>query len=79
MFSKQERRKSNYKSGGTEVCKAEEVRKYFVTSKIESFWLVCKLHYLLFGFQIYKNSRLQMFFRRDALKNSAMFTVKYLC
>ena len=72
MFSKRERRKSNYKSGGTEVCKA-------FSSKIESFWLLCKLHYLLFGFQIYKNSRLQMFFRRDGLKNFTMFTVKYLC
>ena len=46
MFSKQERRKSNYKSGGTKCCKAEEVRKYFVNPKIEIFWLVYKLHYL---------------------------------
>ena len=43
MFSKQGRRKSKYKFGGT---KAEEVRKYFVNPKIESFRLVCKLHYL---------------------------------
>ena len=46
MFSKQERRKSKYKFGRTKVCKAEEVRKYFVNPKIESFRLVCKLHYL---------------------------------
>ena len=35
MFSKQERRKSKHKFGGTKVFKAEEVRKYFVNSKIE--------------------------------------------
>ena len=46
MFSKQEKRKSKYKFGGTKVCKAEEVRKYFVNPKIESFWLMCKLHHL---------------------------------
>ena len=37
MFSKQERHKSKYKFGGIKVCKAEEVRKYFVNPKIESF------------------------------------------
>ena len=57
---------------GTKVCKAEEVRKYFVNPKIESFRLVCKLHYLLFGFQIYISSRPQMFFGTGALKNFAM-------
>ena len=67
MFSKQERRKSKYKFGGTKVCKAEEVRKYFVNPKIESFRLVCKLHYLQFGFQIYRSSRSQMFFGTGAL------------
>ena len=46
MFSKQERRKSKYKFGGSKGCKAEEVRKYSVNPKIESFWLVYKLHYL---------------------------------
>ena len=46
MFSKQERGKSKYKFGGTKVCKAEEVRKYFVNPKIESFRLACKLPYL---------------------------------
>ena len=46
MFNKQEIRKSKYKYGGTKVCKAEEIRKYFVNPKIESFRLVCKLHYL---------------------------------
>ena len=42
MFSKQERHKSKYKFGGIKVCKAEEVRKYFVNPKIESLPLVCK-------------------------------------
>ena len=79
MFSKRERRKSKCMSGGTKVCKAKEVRKYFVNSKIESFWHVCKLHYVQFGFQIYMSSRLQMFFGTGALKNFAMFAVKYLC
>ena len=36
MFSKQERRKSKYKFGGTKVCKAEGVRKCFVNPKIEN-------------------------------------------
>ena len=71
MSSKQERRKSKYKFCGTKVCKAEEVRKYFVNPKIESFRLVCKLHYLQFGFQIYRSSRSQMFFGTGALKNFA--------
>ena len=43
MFSKQERRKRKYKFGGTKVCKAKEVRKYFVSPGTESFRLVCKL------------------------------------
>ena len=43
MFNEQERRKSKYKYGGTKVCKGEEVRKYFVNPKIESFWFSCKL------------------------------------
>ena len=72
MFSKQERRKSKYKFGGTKVCKAEEVRKYFVNPKIESFRLVCKLHYLQFAFQIYRSSRSQIFFGAGALKKFAM-------
>ena len=46
MFSNQERCKIKFKFSGTKVCKAEEVRKYFLNSKIESFWLLCKLHYL---------------------------------
>ena len=72
MVNKQERRKSKYKYGGTKVCKAEEVKKYFVNPKIESFWLACKLPYLQFGFQIYRSSRSQMFFRAASLKNFAM-------
>ena len=35
MFSMRERRKSKHRSGGTKVCKAVEVRKYFANSKIE--------------------------------------------
>ena len=35
IFSIRERRKSRHKLGGTKVCKAEEVRKYFVNPKIE--------------------------------------------
>ena len=46
MFRKQERRKSKHKFGGTNVWENEKVRKYFVNPKIESFRLVCKLHYL---------------------------------
>ena len=46
MFSNQKRCKIKLKFSGTKVCKAEEVRKYFVNPKIESFRLVCKLHYL---------------------------------
>ena len=79
MFSKQERRKRKYKSGRNKACKAEEVRKHSVNPKIESFRLVCKLHYLQFGFRMYRSSRLQILFGREALKNFAMFTVKYLC
>ena len=71
MFSKQERRKRKYKSGRNKVCKAEEVRKHSVNPKIESFRLVCKLHYLQFGFQIYRSSRSQMFSSR-ASKNFEM-------
>ena len=36
MFSMRDRRKSKHKFGGTKVCKAEEVRKYFVNSNIEN-------------------------------------------
>ena len=36
IFSMRERRKSKHKFGGTKACKAEEVRKYFVNSKIEN-------------------------------------------
>ena len=73
MFSKQEKCKSKYKFGWTKVwSKAEEVRKYFVNPKIESFRLRCKLHYLQFWFQIYRSSRSQMFFGTGAFKNFAM-------
>ena len=34
-FSIRERRESRHKFGGTKVCKAEEVRKHFVTPKIK--------------------------------------------
>ena len=36
MISIQERLKSKHKFGGTKVCKAEEVRKFFVNPKIEN-------------------------------------------
>ena len=36
MFSMPEIRNSKCKFGGTKICKAEEVRKYFVNSKIEN-------------------------------------------
>ena len=36
MFSIREKRKSKHKFGGAKVCKAEEVRKYFVNSKIKN-------------------------------------------
>ena len=77
MFNKQEIRKSKYKYGGTKVCKAEEVRKYFVNHKIESFRLACKLPYLQFGFQVYRSSRSQMFFGTGAPKNFAMLEFLY--
>ena len=32
----QEKHKSKYKLGGAKVCKAEQVRKYFVDPKIEN-------------------------------------------
>ena len=36
MYSMWERRTSKHKFGESKVCKAEEVRKYFVNSKIEN-------------------------------------------
>ena len=36
MFSMRERCKYKHKFGGTKVCKADEVRKYFINSKIEN-------------------------------------------
>ena len=36
IFSMRERRKSKHKFGGTKLCKAEEVRKYFVNPNIEN-------------------------------------------
>ena len=36
IFSMRERRKSKHKFGGTKLCKAEELRKYFVNPKIEN-------------------------------------------
>ena len=73
-----ERLKSKYKFRGTKVCKAEEVRKYFVNPKIESFWLVCKLHYLWFGFHIYRSRRSKIFFGTGALENFVNFIKKRL-
>ena len=50
MFIKRERRKSKYKFGGTKVCKAEEVRKYFVNPKLNVYGLcvnciICSLDF----------------------------------
>ena len=36
MFSMQERRKGKRKFGKTKVCKAEEVRRYFINPKSEN-------------------------------------------
>ena len=36
MFSIQERHQSKHKFGETKVCKAKEVRKYFINPKIEN-------------------------------------------
>ena len=36
MLIMRERRKSKHKFGRTKVCKSEEVRKYFVNSKIKN-------------------------------------------
>ena len=36
MFSMRQRHTSKHKFGGTKVCKAEEVRKYFVNPKLET-------------------------------------------
>ena len=36
IFSMGEGRKNKHKFGGTKVCKAEDVRKHFVNSKIEN-------------------------------------------
>ena len=36
MFSIRERRKSKHKFGGTNICKVEQVRKYFINTKIEN-------------------------------------------
>ena len=52
--------------GGTNVCKAEEVRKCFVNSKIElKFQLVCKLHYLQLEFQKYLMNTLFITYEND--------------
>ena len=48
IFSIQERRKSRHKFGGTKVCKAEEVRKYFTNRKVlvEVFsYMICSLDF----------------------------------
>ena len=75
-----EKCKSKHKFGGAKVCKDEQLRKYFVNPKIENevFRLVCKLHYLQFGFLKYRRSRLQMYFEIGALKDFAIFTEKHL-
>ena len=56
--------KANINLVKQKFCKPEEVRKYFVC--------FVKLQYLQFGFQIYRNSRLQMLFGTSAIKNFTM-------
>ena len=56
--------KANINLVKQKFCKPEEVRKYFVC--------FVKLQYLQFGFQIYRNSRLQMLFGASAIKNFTM-------
>ena len=36
IFSMRKKRKRKHEFGGTKVCKAEEVKKYFVNSKTEN-------------------------------------------
>ena len=36
MFSMEKRRKSSNKFGGMKVCKANDVRKYFINPKVEN-------------------------------------------
>ena len=48
IFSIRERRESRHRFGGTEVCKAEEVRKYFVNLEIELkvfSYIICTLDF----------------------------------
>ena len=64
IFSIRERHKSRHKFGGTKVCKAEGVRKYFVNPKteIEVFnYIICrlaawisKISHMLSSYCIYK-------------------------
>ena len=52
MFSIRERRKSKYESGGTKFFKAEEVRKYFVNSKIENDVFGSCVNYIILDFSL---------------------------
>ena len=52
MFSIRERRKSKYESGGTKFFKAEEVRKYFVNSKIENDVFGSCVNYIILNFSL---------------------------
>ena len=48
IFSIRGRRKSRHKFGGTEVCKVEEVKKYFANPKIEIevlSYIICSLDF----------------------------------
>ena len=63
MFNTQKRRKSKHKIGETKVCKAEEVRKYFVNTKIEN-----KVY--LFTLFVVSISEIQKQFFADVLQNT---------
>ena len=52
------------------------MHSWFANPKTESFRLLCQLHYLQFGFQIYRSIPLQMLFQIGSLKNFA--TLEFL-
>ena len=54
IFTIGERRKRRDKFGGTKICKAEEVRKYFVNPKIEitSIYCACFVSFYFFLFTL---------------------------
>ena len=67
IFSIRERRKSRHKFGGTKVCKAEEVRKYFVNPKIE----IEAFRYIIFSMDS-KNILFTLFFLHMKMMNAVI-------